>query len=98
MVSVKKIVVEFFHDVICSFCFPMSYRMRKLQEMMPEIEIVHRSYALVKSERDFDRMFGSRKAAKEEIIGHWEHANKNDDLHPSIFQVCKRLISRSLLL
>lgn len=81
MLLVKKVVVEFFHDVICSFCFPMSYRMRKLQEMMPEVEIVHRSYALVKSERDFDRMFGSRKAAKDEIIGHWEHANKNDDLH-----------------
>lgn len=77
----NKVTIEFFHDVICSFCFPMSYRMRQLQKMMPEVEIVHRSFALVKEENDFDRMFGSRTAAKEEILGHWEHANQNDDLH-----------------
>lgn len=75
------ITVEFFHDVICSFCFPMSYRMRQLQHMMPEVQIVHRSFALVKSERDFNAMFGSRAAAKAEILQHWEHANQNDDLH-----------------
>ena len=77
----NKVTVEFFHDVICSFCFPMSYRMRQLQKMMPEVQIVHRSYALVRSEWDFDEMFGSRAAAKTEILGHWEHANQNDDLH-----------------
>ncbi len=77
----NKITIEFFHDVICSFCFPMSYRMRKLQEMMPEVEIIHRSFALVKTEGDFDKMFGSRAAAKTEILGHWSHANFNDDLH-----------------
>ena len=77
----SKVVIEFFHDVICSFCFPMSYRMRQLQQMMPEVQIVHRSFALAKSERDFDVMFGSRTAAKAEIMSHWEHANQNDDLH-----------------
>lgn len=77
----KNITIEFFHDVICSFCFPMSYRMRQLQKMMPEAKIVHRSFALAKTEHDFDEMFGSRTAAKAEIIGHWEHANQNDDLH-----------------
>lgn len=77
----NKVTIEFFHDVICSFCFPMSYRMRKLQEMMPDVDIVHRSFALVKTESDFDKMFGSRAAAKAEIMGHWDHANFNDDLH-----------------
>lgn len=77
----NKVTIEFFHDVICSFCFPMSYRMRELQKMIPEVDIVHRSYALVRSEGDFDGMFGSRAAAKEEILGHWAHANQNDDLH-----------------
>ena len=77
----NKITIEFFHDVICSFCFPMSYRMRQLQKMMPEAQIMHRSYALVKAERDFDEMFGSRVAVKSEIMRHWEHANHNDDLH-----------------
>lgn len=77
----SRVTIEFFHDVICSFCFPMSYRMRQLEKMMPDVKVVHRSYALVKSEQDFDVMFGSRTAAKGEILGHWEHANENDDLH-----------------
>ncbi len=73
--------IEFFHDVICSFCFPMSYRMRKLKKRMPELEIIHRSFALVPEAESFDIMFGSRESAKIEILTHWEQANKNDDLH-----------------
>lgn len=76
-----KIKIEFFHDVICSFCFPMSYRMRQLQDRMPEISVIHRSFALVRTEQDFVRMFGSRAVAKEAILGHWVHANQNDTLH-----------------
>lgn len=59
----------------------MSYRMRQLQNLMPDVLIEHRSFALVKTEQDFITMFGSRDAAKEEILSHWEHANQNDDLH-----------------
>lgn len=73
--------IEFFHDVICSFCFPMSYRMRKIQERYPNVEIIHRSFALAWEPEDFNRMFGNRDNAKNEILGHWEHANQNDDLH-----------------
>lgn len=72
--------IEFFHDTICSFCFPMSYRMRQLKEKRPELEIIHRSFALVPEKKTFDIMFGSREDAKSEIIRHWEHANENDDL------------------
>lgn len=77
----SKLRIEFFHDVICSYCFPMSYRMRQIKAMMPDLEIIHRSYAFIKSEHDFDLEFGSRSAAKNEILGHWVHANQNDDLH-----------------
>lgn len=73
--------IEFFHDVICSFCFPMSYRMRQLKEKRPELEIIHRSFALVPGLEAFDIMFGSREKAKAEILTHWEQANENDDLH-----------------
>lgn len=73
--------IEFFHDVICSFCFPMSYRMRQLKEKHPDLEIIHRSFALVPEEKAFDMMFGSRKNAKDEILSHWQAANMNDDLH-----------------
>ncbi|KAJ73436.1 DSBA oxidoreductase [Enterococcus faecalis AZ19] len=35
--------IEFFHDVICSFCFPMSDRMHEIQQEFPDIELIHRS-------------------------------------------------------
>ena len=73
--------VEFFHDVICSFCFPMSYRMRKVAEKYPKLDIVHRSFALGWEKEQFVQMFGSHEAVKPEVLGHWEHANQNDDEH-----------------
>ena len=75
------ITIEFFHDVICSFCFPMSYRMRQVQKELPEIKIIHRSFALAREDADHVQMFGSRENAKNEILSHWVHANQNDDLH-----------------
>lgn len=73
--------VEFFHDVICSFCFPMSYRMRKVAEKYPKLDIVHRSFALGWEKEQFIQMFGSHEAVKPEVLNHWEHANQNDDEH-----------------
>lgn len=77
----KKITIEFFHDVICSFCFPMSYQMRKIAKKYPDVEIIHRSFALVKEPIDFTAMFGSREEAKKEILHHWAAANRIDELH-----------------
>lgn len=77
----RPVTIEFFHDVICSFCFPMSFRMRQLVKMMPEVKLIHRSFALIKTGDDFEEMFGSREAAKKEILNHWEQANQNDVLH-----------------
>lgn len=73
--------IEFFHDPICSFCFPMSNRMRELKKQLPHVEILHRSFALVKSEKEFEAMFGSHENAKNEILTHWEKANRNDNLN-----------------
>lgn len=75
------IKIEFFHDVICSFCFPMSARMRRLSTKFNNIEIIHRSFALGWEPEDFIRTFGSREAVKPEVLGHWVHANQNDDEH-----------------
>lgn len=73
--------IEFFHDVICSFCFPMSYRMRQIEKKYPDIAITHRSFALAWEEDDLKAMFASRENAKKEVLSHWQHANQNDDLH-----------------
>lgn len=73
--------IEFFHDVICSFCFPMSNRMRKIVSKYNNIDVVHRSFALGWEPDHFIRMFGSREAVKPEVLTHWEQANQNDDDH-----------------
>ena len=75
------IKIEFFHDVICSFCFPMSARMRKITEKYNNIEVIHRSFALGWQAEDFIRGFGSREAVKPEVLNHWAQANQNDDEH-----------------
>ncbi len=75
------IKIEFFHDAICSFCFPMSARMRRIVKKYNNIEIVHRSFALAWDEEEFIRSFGSRKAVKTEVLDHWAEADKNDDEH-----------------
>lgn len=72
--------IEFVHDVICSFCFPMSHRMRKIDEKYPKVEISHRSFALGWEVKNFEQMFGSHDAVKPEVMGHWKQANENDDL------------------
>ncbi len=45
------------------------------------IEVKHSSFALGWEAEDFIRSFGSREAVKPEVLGHWVHANKNDDEH-----------------
>jgi predicted DsbA family dithiol-disulfide isomerase len=76
------IKIEFFHDVICSFCFPMSYQMHLLNDVLGNrVQIIHRSFALAPNNEAFTLMFGSRTAAKEEILQHWQHANSLDDQH-----------------
>ena len=76
----NKLDVEFFHDVICSFCYPMSYRMRKIAKEMPELNIIHKSYALAVDEKIYELEFGSRENVKDKVLNSWKHANENDDL------------------
>lgn len=72
----KKIKVEFFHDTVCSYCFPMSATMRKIAESYKNIEIKHRSFALTWNEEDFLLDFESRQDAKEKVITYWKQVNK----------------------
>lgn len=73
--------IEFFHDVICSFCFPMSNRMRKVMDKYQNLDIQHRSFALSWEVEHFEQMFGSHEAVKPEVLNHWDAANQNDDEH-----------------
>ena len=75
----KKIKIDFFHDVICSWCYILSSRMHKLAEEFPELEIIHHSFALSKDSQDTIRMFGSMENARKEIMKHWRASNINGD-------------------
>lgn len=74
----KKIKIDFFHDVICSWCYVISPRIRELIKEYPEIEVIHHSFALFKDEHAPIKMFGSMDNSKKEIMKHWRAANDRD--------------------
>ena len=73
--------VEFFHDVLCAWCYAFSPRLRRLVNEFPQVEIIHRCFALAPSQESIEKMFGSKDFGKSEILKHWEAANENDDEH-----------------
>lgn len=76
-----KIQIEFFHDVLCAWCFAISPRVRKLADENPDVEIIHRSFALAPNPDAIVQIFGSKENGKKEILKHWRMASENDDEH-----------------
>jgi len=58
----------------------MSYKMRQIAAEMPELEIVHRSFALAWDKEELLESFGTMEKAKADIVSHWKHANDVDPL------------------
>lgn len=77
----SSLQIEFFHDVLCAWCYALSPRIRKLVQEYPDIKVIHRSFALAPSQKRLEEMFGSKEEAKKEILNHWNAANENDDEH-----------------
>jgi predicted DsbA family dithiol-disulfide isomerase len=73
--------VEFFHDVLCAWCYALSPRVRRLAKEHPEVQIVHRCFALAPTPEAIVAIFGSKERGKREILNHWRAANANDDQH-----------------
>ncbi|MEM0348866.1 MAG: DsbA family protein [Candidatus Caldarchaeum sp.] len=76
-----KTVVEFFHDVLCAWCYCLSPRMRRIVTKFPHVEVVHRCFALAPEHDSIEKIFGSKERGKQEILRHWRAANLNDDEH-----------------
>lgn len=76
-----KMQIEFFHDVLCAFCYALSPRLHRLVAEHPEVEVVHRGFALARTPDHLAQMFGSPEVAKAEILHHWQVAAQNDDQH-----------------
>ena len=73
--------VEFFHDVLCGWCYALSPRVRRLVEEHPDVVVEHRCFALAPTPDAIVAIFGSKEAGKAEIPEHWRAANRNDDQH-----------------
>jgi predicted DsbA family dithiol-disulfide isomerase len=74
--------VEFFHDVLCAWCYCISPRLRYIiDNKYPSVEVVHRCFALAPTPHAIVEIFGSKEAGKKEILNHWRAANLNNDAH-----------------
>ena len=74
----KKIRVDFFHDVICGWCYVLSPRLRQLEKEF-NLDIHHHAFALSASREEMIGKFGSMKQAKQIILEHWEQCARADD-------------------
>ena len=70
-----EIKIDFFHDVLCVWCYIASPRLRKaIEQFDGNIEVKHRCFALAPTQDDITRMFGNHILGKEEILRHWQSA------------------------
>lgn len=71
-------VVDFFHDVVCGWCYVMSPRLRQVAAELG-ITVRQRSFVLQESPEQMRRVFGSMERAKRVILGHWDACARHDD-------------------
>jgi len=65
-----RLTLEFYHDVVCGWCFNLSPRLRRLAEEF-DLAVRHRSFVLQDSQSQMVAVFGSMAQAKTTILGHW---------------------------
>ncbi|MDH0300259.1 MULTISPECIES: DsbA family protein [unclassified Pseudomonas] len=62
--------IEFFHDVVCGWCFVLAPRLKQLQDEL-DLDIQHRTFILQTSREAMIERFGSMPQAKQTILDHW---------------------------
>lgn len=67
---VPTLTLEFFHDVVCGWCYNLSPRLRRLTEEF-DLDVRHRAFVLQDSPERMAEVFGSPAEAKATILGHW---------------------------
>jgi predicted DsbA family dithiol-disulfide isomerase len=76
--TATPLIIDFFHDTVCGWCYVMSPRLRKVAEEIG-VQVRHRTYILQDSREQMVQVFGSMARAKREILTHWEACAKQDD-------------------
>jgi predicted DsbA family dithiol-disulfide isomerase len=65
-----RLTLDFFHDVVCGWCFNLSPRLHALARAF-DLDVRHRTYVLQDDPARMVAVFGSASAAKATILGHW---------------------------
>ncbi len=66
----RRITVDFFHDVVCCWCFNISSRLRTLAKEL-DLEVHHHTFVLQASEQEMQARWGSPEKARDTILRHW---------------------------
>ncbi|MDO6588408.1 DsbA family protein [Salipiger sp. 1_MG-2023] len=72
------LTVDFFHDVVCCWCFNISSRMRSLAEEF-DLDIRHRTFVLQDSPTEMAERWGSPAQARATILEHWKVCRQVSD-------------------
>ncbi|MFC3615381.1 DsbA family protein [Lutimaribacter marinistellae] len=78
-----SLTVDFFHDVVCCWCFNISSRMRSLTEDF-NLGIRHLTFVLQASPAEMASRRGTPEDARETILGHWAVCRQVSD-RPELF-------------
>ncbi|WP_192034610.1 DsbA family protein [Halomonas sp. YLGW01] len=70
LLPTPSLTLDFFHDVVCGWCFNLSPRLHRLAEEF-ELDIRHRTFVLQDSPARMVEVFGSMAQAKATILDHW---------------------------
>lgn len=81
----SSLTLDFYHDVVCGWCFNMSPRLRTLADEFG-LAVRHRTVVLQDDPDEMIARFGSMDAAKTTILGHWEACRAASD-HPDAFNI-----------
>lgn len=80
-----RLTLDFYHDVVCGWCFNISPRLQRLAAEF-DLEVRHRSFVLQDSPRQMVAVFGSMAQAKATILGHWVACRAASDT-PEAFNI-----------
>ena len=72
-------VVDFFHDVVCGWCFVLAPRLQQVSAELG-IQVRHRSFVLQDSRAQMVEVFGSMERAKAIILRHWTDCAAHEDI------------------
>ncbi len=73
-----SLTIDFFHDVVCCWCFNISSRMRDLADEF-DLDIRHHTFVLQASSDEMASRWGIPEQARETILDHWDVCRQVSD-------------------